>query len=245
MIWKRSSKRPAGSGSSGPDRPANPLPSGRPVVLIAGSSRGIGRDVALAFAHDGFDVVLGVGAASGAQAEVAETAAAVRAAGVDVLTVPMDLRDGASVLAAAARILGIWGRVDVLVNNARTSGPGHYRHQLALIQRLLPTMVAGGSGVVVNLLSSPDRTAQDALDAASQDAFRRLTDTVNGQYRAIGVRAFNLGPDELLADPGRGVDPTPAELVAAAAVWLATDSDADRFLGKEVWVPKRMGTLAA
>lgn len=259
MNWKRNSRRRAGRGSSAPDAPvtrtAAATPSGRPVALVTGAGRAIGRDVALAFARNGFDVVLAARTDRVSVAAVAETAARIRAAGVGALTVPMDLREGATVLAAADRVLETWGRVDVLVNNAQTR-PGDaketaaltrglYRHQLALIQRLLPSMVDRGSGVVINLLSGPDRGDRRDLDAASQDAFRRLTDVVNSQYRDSGVRGFNLGPDTLLADPGQGVDTLPAELVAASAVWLATDTAADRYLDKVVWVPKHVRTLAA
>ena len=56
---------------------------------------------------------------------MATTASLIRAEGRDALVVPGDLLDRASLGAAAATVLERWGRVDVLVNNARYIGPGH------------------------------------------------------------------------------------------------------------------------
>lgn len=272
---------------------------GRPVALVTGASRGIGRETALAFARNGFDVALtartqreGEGRVSPrthgdlipVPGSLATTAAEVRALGVDALAVPMDLLDGASVLAAADRVLETWGRVDVLVNNAYAQTPGNmdrlldveledaavmmrgnYLHQLALIQRVLPAMVRQGSGVLVNLVSgsatmdppaAPGEGGWGLSYSASKAAFGRLAGAVNAEYRHLGVRAFNLSPGFVVTESGvarggtdaivgSGFDAVSATVPAEAAVWLATDPDADRFLGKVVWAPKLVDSIAA
>jgi NAD(P)-dependent dehydrogenase (short-subunit alcohol dehydrogenase family) len=303
VNWKRNSRHRAGRGSSVSDvtEPAvteSAGPSGRPVAFVTGASRGIGREVALAFARNGFDVAITARTVREGDGRVAPrthgadipvpgsldtTAAEIRALGVDAFAVPMDLLDGASVLAAADRVLADWGRVDVLVNNAyaQTAGnmdrlldvdladatvmmKGNYLHQLALVQRVLPAMVAKGGGVLVNLVSGSATTDPPAPPgeggwglsyAASKAAFGRLAGAVNAEFRHLGVRAFNLSPGFVVTESGaarggtgaiadKGFDPVPATVPAEAAVWLATDPGADRYLGKVVWAPTLLDSAA-
>ncbi|MGH9002405.1 MAG: SDR family oxidoreductase [Acidimicrobiia bacterium] len=90
----------------------------RPVALVTGSSRGIGRAVALAFARAGHDVAVHYRR----EAEAAEAVAKeVEAAGAGALLVAADLQDPE----APGRMLGAvaerFGRLDVLVANAASS----------------------------------------------------------------------------------------------------------------------------
>src|SRR5579864_4439685 len=114
----------------------------RPVALVTGASRGIGKAIAVHLARAGFDVALTARTVADGEARehsstlrrsdtrplpgsLTSTADLVQAAGVRALTVPADLTDRASVIAAGKAVTSEWGRVDVLVNNGRYVGPGH------------------------------------------------------------------------------------------------------------------------
>jgi NAD(P)-dependent dehydrogenase (short-subunit alcohol dehydrogenase family) len=162
-----------------------------PVALVTGASRGIGRATALALADAGYDVAIAARTvhegdgrmAPGSVRESQETraiegsldttAAAIGERGRRALPVAMDLLDRPSIDAMVDTVLGEWGRIDVLVNNAIFQGPGrmdrvleldleaatklvvgNYVHQLHLIQLVVPGMLERGGGKVVNMASA-------------------------------------------------------------------------------------------
>jgi len=93
------------------------------VAFVTGSSRGLGRAIALRFAAEGADVIVHdrdeqaateFGEASGPE----ETVAAIRGLGRRSLFVSGDVGDPDQVAAFAARALDACGRVDILVNCA-------------------------------------------------------------------------------------------------------------------------------
>jgi NAD(P)-dependent dehydrogenase (short-subunit alcohol dehydrogenase family) len=83
----------------------------KPTALVTGANKGIGYEIAAGLAQLGFRV--GVGARdTGRRDEAVEK---LRADGLDVFGVPLDVTEDASVAAAAAQL-------DVLVNNAAITG---------------------------------------------------------------------------------------------------------------------------
>jgi len=83
---------------------------------VTGGGRGLGRSFALALAGAGADVVVVARRA----ADLAETVAAVKAAGRRAVAVPGDVADEATAPHAVEAALREFGRLDILVNNAGT-----------------------------------------------------------------------------------------------------------------------------
>jgi 3-oxoacyl-[acyl-carrier protein] reductase len=88
------------------------------VVLVTGSATGIGRECAVRFAKQGFDVVVNY---SRSEAEARETLKLVEAAGARGLLIQCDVGSDAAVREMFAAIDAKFGRLDVLVNNAGTT----------------------------------------------------------------------------------------------------------------------------
>ncbi|AGT30880.1 enoyl-ACP reductase [Geobacillus genomosp. 3] len=85
------------------------------VAVVTGSSRGIGKAIALRLAQEGYDIVVNY-ARSKTAAE--ETARAIEALGRKALIVKANVGDVEKIRAMFAQIDETFGRVDVLVNNA-------------------------------------------------------------------------------------------------------------------------------
>jgi NAD(P)-dependent dehydrogenase (short-subunit alcohol dehydrogenase family) len=209
------------------------------VAMVTGASRGIGKSIAAHLAREGFDVALTARTVEDGEARehsssvhrsdtsplpgsLAATARLVEAAGVRSLTVPADLTDRASVIAAADAVLATWGRIDVLVNNGRYVGPGHMDRieetplellelhleanvmaPLALIKRVLPGMLDRGSGCIVNITSGAG--VQDPAVPAgaggwsagygiSKAALHRVAGILHVETAGRGIRAYNVDP---------------------------------------------------
>ncbi|KAK0709108.1 hypothetical protein B0T26DRAFT_394436 [Lasiosphaeria miniovina] len=110
--------------------------AGKPVALLVGASRGIGRQVAIDLAANGYAVVVAARSESGSgdgksekaawfppdpnspQSTITTVAREIREAGGDAAAIPVDTRDFASVQALVARTVERYGRLDVLVYNS-------------------------------------------------------------------------------------------------------------------------------
>jgi NAD(P)-dependent dehydrogenase (short-subunit alcohol dehydrogenase family) len=209
------------------------------TAFVTGASRGIGKAIAVHLARAGYDVALTARTVAEGEARehsstvqrsdttplpgsLESTADLIEAAGVRCMTVPADLTDRASVIAAAKTVLAEWGPVDVLVNNGRYVGPGHMDRfvdtplelldlhleanvmaPLALSKEFLPGMLERGSGVIVNIssgagLQDPHAPAGDGGwglgYGMSKGALQRVAGIFFLEMGDRGIRTFNVQP---------------------------------------------------
>lgn len=211
--------------------PAALFDLGGRVALVTGSSRGLGREMALAFAAAGANVVI-----SSRKAEACEQVAAeVRELGREALVHPCHVGDWAQCDALVAAAFERFGRLDVLVNNAGMAPlyptptglteelwdktiavnlKGTYRLCAVAGER----MVAAGSGSIVNVSSTGSTLVRgDALPYGAAKA---------------GVEALTVGFAEALGPAVRVncIQPGPfATEISAAWDWNAFERAARAF----------------
>lgn len=209
------------------------------------------------------------------------TAQEIEERGQRALIVPMDLIDRESVESLPATVIDQWGRIDVLFNNAIYRGigtldrvgdltvesmtalmTGNFMHQILLIQQVLPHMVERGAGAIIDMVSGSARLDPQGppgdggwgiLYSASKAAFARVAGGVNAEYRASGIRAFNVDPGNVVTEARKAAKPDdefsagygsePAEATGKVVAWLASEPGADKFLGKWIFAPKLCSDL--
>jgi enoyl-[acyl-carrier protein] reductase III len=181
--------------------------SDRPVALVTGSSRGIGRATALVFAARGHDVVVHYRREGEAAEAVAKEA---RAAGAEALVVQGDLVEAE----APGRIIGEvgnrFGRLDVLVANAASTafkplqdvGARHLdltmrtvvQSFLLLAQGAVPLMAGRpGSMVAVSGFDSIRVVANHGLLGAAKAALEQLV-----KYLAVELAPNDIAVNSVL-----------------------------------------------
>ena len=181
------------------------------VALVTGGSRGLGRQMARAFAARGADVVV----ASRRLASCEETAAEIRAEfDVDAFPVACNVSDWDQCDALVAAAYDHFGRVDVLVNNAGLSPryPSlpevsrdlfdkviavNLRGPFRLAVTVGPRMAAGDGGSIINIGSvEAIRPHTDALPyAAAKAGLHTLTEGLAHAFGpTVRVNTIQAGP---------------------------------------------------
>jgi NAD(P)-dependent dehydrogenase (short-subunit alcohol dehydrogenase family) len=184
------------------------LLSGR-VALVSGIGPGMGRDISLALAREGAELVL----AARTEAKLAEVAAEVRAAGRRALAVPTDIAKLADCARLVERAVAEYGRIDVLVNNAFQMGgfvplekataedwlrplQVNLIGSMQLTREVIPVMKAQrrGSIVVINSMVVRDVLPNMGTYAASKGALLAATQGLARELGGSGIRVNSVVP---------------------------------------------------
>ena len=212
------------------------------VTLITGAGRGIGRAIALAFAGEGAKV-----AATGRDLDrLAQVVDEICAAGGVAEAFVLDVTREADAADVAEEVVGKWGGIDVLVNNAGviTYDTPVWETTMAqwdevmntnlrgvhlVCRAVAPHMIRQGRGVIVNIGSSSGRQpdGDNGAYAASKWGVIGYTASLAQSLRPHGIRVNGINPDWVDTDMARAYYPEgdpdwiTGEEVAQAALYLA------------------------
>ena len=202
-----------------PTAPASIFDVAGQVVLITGSSAGIGRALAEGFARAGASVVIN----GRDQARAERTAEDLRRRGHAASSVAFDVTDPAAVDAGVARIEAETGPIATLVNNAGMQRrmpleefPYEAWRQLMRAnldslfivgQAVARQMISRNEGRIINICSVQSEVGRPGIApyAASKGAAKMLTKGMAIDWGKYGIRVNGIGPGYFRTDLNRAL----------------------------------------
>ena len=178
------------------------------VAIITGADSGIGRAVAIAFAREGATVVI---AYLDEDEDAHETARWVEEAGQPSLLIKGDITSQAHCRKIIDRVLDIFGRIDILVNNAAyqrtyqaledipaeewdTAFRTNIYSMFYLCQAAVPHMKKGGAIVNTSSINAKDPSPQLLPYATTKGAIANFTAGLAGLLADRGIRVNAVAP---------------------------------------------------
>ncbi len=177
------------------------------TVVVTGGGTGLGRAMAEAFAADGAFVAV-IGRRS---EKLAETVAAIEAAGGTALGLPGDVRDAARMEVAMREAAARTGRIDVLINNAAGNfvcpseelSPNGFKSVVDIVllgtffcTRFAFEALRAAEGAIVNIVAAYAWSGEPgAVHSASAKAgVLAMTRTLAAEWGRFGIRANAVAP---------------------------------------------------
>ena len=185
------------------------------VAIVSGIGPGMGRDISVAFAREGADVVLAARSRDNLDPVVKD----VEALGRKAVAVPTDISKAEDCKRLVDAALSQLGRVDVLVNNAFKGGVEPFIEDVSmdqwreifavnvfgsmqLPQLVLPPMKAQGGGSIVFINSMSTRIIEPAMGgySASKGALMMAAQTLAKEVGKYKIRVNSVVPGYIWSD---------------------------------------------
>ena len=189
------------------------------VAIVTGSSRGIGKAIALALAREGAHVIVAARTEKKSRliaGTLYETAEAIEASGGTALPVKTDVANEKDVANMLKKTLHQFQRVDILVNNAATNRPALFsnislnawdeiirvnvRGTVVCTKSVLPVMMEQRSGHIINISSVvADKLHHQPMTGLAYDvskaAINRFTRGLADELKPYTIGVNALAPD--------------------------------------------------
>lgn len=233
----------------------------RPIAIVTGASKGIGKAVAAGFAGAGYQIII----CSRNEANLQEAAAAIKQLHplADIKTFATDFSNMDSV-----RSFGNWclqqGTPEVLVNNAGIYLPGNLGDEAAgnmentmninffsayhLTRQLLPAMKAAGKGHVFNMSSIAGLSAYEGGGSysVSKFALTGFSKNLRHELKNTGIKVTTVFPGAVMTDSWKGFDNSNSRIMEPediAAMVLAAAKLSPQATVEEIVIRPQLGDL--
>jgi NAD(P)-dependent dehydrogenase (short-subunit alcohol dehydrogenase family) len=235
------------------DVPSPTRPLAGKYALVTGAATGLGKQVATQLVQEGATVAV-LGRTRHKLEELAKDL------GSSIVPVPADVSDPDQVGEAFARVEALFGKLDILVNNAAVYIPFRIEQAtdeglqrivntnllgpLYCIRAAVPLMKTAGGGDILNISSESTRNPFPYLTvyAASKGGLETLSAGLRTELREYGIRVGVLRTGSMKGDDANAslVNWTEKQLQEALALWQKTGHAAYTGEGMETATVARM-----
>ncbi len=194
------------------------------IVLITGSSRGLGKTMAKGFSEAGAKVVINGRSINTVEACVRE----IKELGGEAFSSPFDVTCEEDVKHGISKIESEFGPIDILINNAGIQRRGLLKElsiedweavirgdltSAFLVSReAVKGMIVRGSGAIINITSLMAEASRRTTGnyCSAKGGLKMLTKTMASEWGEYGIRVNAIGPGYFLTDMTRPLTEDPA-----------------------------------
>ena len=197
------------------------------TALVTGGGRGIGRETAILMSKNGLNVII----CSRTQREIDSVVKEIKSVGIGrVVGRKCDVSISSQVNSLVNEALEIYGRVDVLINNAGVSYVEklidtsekqwdntiniNLKGAFLFCKAIVPHMIDNNAGVIINVSSGAGKVGIEDISAycASKFGMIGLTESLAREVANYNIRAMTICPGEVATKMQEDVDPQYYEL---------------------------------
>ena len=191
------------------------------TALVTGSGRGIGRETAILLSKKGFNLVI----CSRSQYEIDSVVKEIKSFGNDkIIGRECDVSVSSQVNALVNDALDIYGRIDVLINNAGISYVRklietteeqwdstleiNLKGSFLFCKAVVPHMMEHNYGVIINVSSGAGKFGFEDISAycASKFGMIGLTESLAREVASYNIRAMTICPGEVATKMQKDID---------------------------------------